>query len=95
MKRRVYDRVGGFDTSLKYQSDLEFCARAFEVHKIKARYIPELWVRMRLGGVTNRSLSTILAGNWESYKALQNLGLKRNPLSYFSVKFASRIKQFL
>ena len=95
MKRRVYKRMQGFDTALKYQSDLEFCARAFEVHKISSRYIPELWVRMRLGGVTNRSLKTIMAGNWESYLALRKLGLKRNPISYFSIKFASRLKQFL
>ncbi len=95
IKRRVYEQVGGFDTSLKYQSDLEFCARLFEIHQISSLYIPELWVRMRLGGVTNNSFRTMLAGNWESYQALRRLGLKRDPLSYFVIKFSSRLRQFL
>jgi len=95
LKKRVYDRVGLFNTSLRYQSDLEFCARAFEVHSIRSRYIDKLWVRMRMGGVTNNSFSTMWKGNWESYKALRALGLKRNPMSYFIVKFAAKIPQFL
>jgi glycosyltransferase involved in cell wall biosynthesis len=94
LKRHVYDKVGLFDTELNYQSDLEFCARAFEVHKIHSRYIPKLWVRMRLGGVTNGSIKTMVAGNWESYLALRRLGLKRDPISYFVVKFASKLPQF-
>lgn len=94
VKKRVYDQVGLFDTQLKYQADLEFCARAFELYAITSRYIPSLWVRMRLGGVTNNSLKTMVAGNWESYQALRRLGLKRNPIIYFSIKFASRLRQY-
>ncbi len=94
LKRRVYDKVGNFNTDLRYQSDLEFCARAFEVHSISSKYIPELWVRMRLGGVTNNSLATMIKGNWESYKALRKLGLKRDPLSYFLIKFGSKLPSF-
>lgn len=94
IKRRVYEKTGLFNTDLKYQSDLEFCTRLFEVHKINSRYIPRLWVRMRLGGTTNGSLKRIIKGNWESYRALKMLGLKRNPISYFFVKFAHRLKQF-
>ena len=94
LKRRVYQTAGVFDTNLKFQSDLEFCARLFEVHKISSLYIPQLWVRMRLGGVTNNSLKTIIEGNWESYLALRKLGLRRDPVSYFWIKFASRLRQF-
>lgn len=94
VKRRVYDQVGLYDTDLDYQADLEFCARAFEVHKISSLYIPNLWVRMRLGGVTNNSFATVFKGNWESYQALKKLGLKRNPVSYFAVKFAAKLPQF-
>ncbi|NND82612.1 MAG: glycosyltransferase [Gammaproteobacteria bacterium] len=95
LKKRVYELAGGFDTSLRYQSDLEFCARIFEIHKISSRYIPKLWVRMRLGGVTNNSFSGLARGNWESYQALKKLGLRRNPISYFAIKFSSRLKQYL
>jgi len=86
LKRRVYENVGLFDTNLRYQSDLEFCARAFEVHAIRSKYIPKLWVRMRLGGVTNNSVSSMVKGNWESYLALRKLGMKKDPISYFVIK---------
>lgn len=94
VKKRVYTKVGFFNTELDYQSDLEFCARAFEIHKINSVYVPKLWVRMRLGGVTNNSFASMWKGNWESYRALKSLGLKRNALSYFIVKFGAKIPQF-
>jgi len=94
LKRHVYDKVGLFNTQLDYQADLEFCARAFELHSINSLYIPKLWVRMRLGGVTNGSIKTMVMGNWESYLALRKLGLKRDPISYFIVKFSSKLPQF-
>ncbi len=94
LRSSVYQTVGTFNTRLHYQADLEFCARLFEIHKISSCYVPKLWVRMRMGGVTNGSINTILRGNWESYLALRKLGLKRNPLSYFFIKFSSRIVQY-
>lgn len=94
LKRHVYDKVGLFNTELDYQADLEFCARAFELHSISSFYIPKLWVRMRLGGVTNGSIKTMVMGNWESYLALRKLGLKRDPISYFLIKFSSKLPQF-
>ena len=95
LKRRVYQTVGLYNTRLKFQADLEFCARAFEVHKISSRFIPKLWVRMRIGGVSNNHLMDVLKGNWESYRALKELGLQKKPLNYFAVKWASKIPQYL
>ena len=95
LRRSVYDRAGLFDTTLRYQADLEFCARIFEKTTISSIYIPELWVRMRMGGVTNGSIKTMWQGNWESYYALRKLGLNTNPVSYFLGKFLPKIKQYL
>jgi len=94
VKKRVYEKVGLFNTELDYQADLEFCARAFEIHQINSIYIPKLWVRMRLGGVTNNSFSTMVKGNWESYQALRAIGLKRNVLWYFLLKFGAKLPQY-
>ena len=93
--RSVYERAGLFDTSMQYQADLEFCARIFEKYKISSIYVPNFWVRMRMGGVTNRSLTTIFRGNWESYQALRKMGLKTACLPYFVKKLAPRIVQYL
>jgi len=94
LKRAAFDKVGLFDQTLRYQADLEFCARAFEKHRLNSRYIPKLWVRMRLGGVSTGSVKTMIKGNWESYLALRKLGLKRDPLTYFLIKFGSKLPSF-
>jgi len=95
VKKRVYEAVGLYNISLGFQADLEFCTRAFEVHHISSRYIPKLWVRMRLGGVTNNRIRDILKGNWQSYQALKRLGLRRGPLSFFVLKWGAKIPQFM
>jgi len=95
VKKRVYKKVGLYDTTLGAQADLEFCARAFEVQKISSRYIPKLWVRMRLGGVTNNRIRGIIKGNWQSYQALKRIGLTRGPVSFFVLKWVPKIPQFL
>lgn len=94
LSRAAYQQVGLYDTRLKYQSDLEFCARAFEVHKIRSHFVPEVWIHMRLGGVSNNSFRTMWQGNWESYFALRRLGLKTNPVTYFFRKFVRKLPQF-
>ncbi|MFT5572306.1 MAG: glycosyltransferase involved in cell wall biosynthesis [Cryomorphaceae bacterium] len=95
MKKRVYQNVGLYNTKLHFQSDLEFCSRAFELHEINSVYVPILWVRMRQGGATNNRLKNIIKGNWESYLALRKLGMRRDLLSYFAIKFCSKLSQFL
>lgn len=94
LRRSVYEKSGLFDTGLRYQADLEFCARVFEITKITSIYIPEIWVRMRMGGVTNRNLKTMWKGNWESYHALRKLGLTASPVRYFLGKFLPKLKQY-
>ena len=93
VKKPVYDRFGGFDIDLKFHADFEHTARLMAVHKIKTRFIPNIWVRMRAGGATNRSIGNVVKGNLESYQACKKLGLKVTPL-YFMTKFLMRIPQF-
>ena len=39
-RRRVYERYGGFDTSLRIQSDFELAMRFLRIHHIHSIYIP-------------------------------------------------------
>jgi len=38
-------------------------------------YLPQVLVRMRVGGASNRSLRHILRKSWEDYRALQANGM--------------------
>ena len=95
LKSRVFQSVGHFRPELGNQADLEFCARAFELHHINTQYSADVWVRMRTGGASQASIASMVKSNWASYLALKKLGLKRDPLSFFLIKFGAKLPQFV
>lgn len=94
VRRSVYQRFGGFDLQYAYQSDFELAMRLLEVHRISSAYVPEIFVKMRMGGTTNKSIGNIFKGNLESYRACKFHGLKVSPVPFFTKKFLSRLPQF-
>ena len=69
--------------------------RFIEKNKIKTRYIPEIWVKMRIGGVSNKSFKNIFILNREILSAFKKHGLSVNPIIFLFNKAVSRFKQFL
>lgn len=72
VRRSVYERLGGFDTRYRIAADYDTVLRFLAVGKIRASYIPEVMVRMRTGGVSNRSLRTILRKSFEDIMIVSN-----------------------
>ena len=95
VKSSVYRRHGNFDTNYKLASDAELMMRFMEVKMIKVKYEPKLWVKFRMGGVSNKSLKNITIQNIEVLKALKNHGLKFNYITFFFKKLILKIKQFV
>ena len=94
VRRSVYERLGNFDLNYHIASDVELMMRFLEIHKIKSRYIPEVWVKMRMGGTTNRNLKNIWLQNKEIFNSFHKNGLSANPIIFFVYKIISRLKQF-
>lgn len=94
VRRSVYEKFGGFDLSYKIAADIELMMRFMEVHKIRVEYIPEVLVKMRMGGTTNKSLKNIAIQNGEILRALKQHGLSANPVRFFMHKISSRGQQF-
>lgn len=93
-RRAVYQRCGGFDLEFRLQADYEMMLRLFEKHHIVSRHVPELWVRMRTGGMSNSSWRNVARGNLEAYRACRKNGFGVTP--FFIVrKIASRLPQFV
>lgn len=90
----VYERLGIFDLSYRIASDVELMMRFLEVHKIRVQHVPEVWVKMRMGGTTNNSLKNIWVQNQEVLRALRSYGLPTNSMRFFGHKLLSRGKQF-
>lgn len=93
VRTAILKKLGGFDTRYRYQSDYELIVRLFLKEHITAAYIPEVLVRMRTGGHTNRSVHNIIKGNLEAYRACRENGIKVSPL-FVLQKMASRLPQF-
>jgi glycosyltransferase involved in cell wall biosynthesis len=71
VRRSVYYRLGRFDTRYHIAADYDIILRFLAVDKIKTVYIPKVLVRMRVGGVSNRSLKTILQKSYEDFYVLK------------------------
>ena len=95
VRRSVYQRLGVFDLSFKIAADFELMARYLAASRISSHYIPEVLVKMRLGGTTNRSLSNILKQNVEIRRALSKNGLHSSLLSFVLNKLVTRAIQFV
>jgi glycosyltransferase len=69
VKREVYEKYGCFNTDFKIAADYELMLRFLERHKISTYYIPEVLIKMRMGGMSNRSLKNLFIKSSEDYKA--------------------------
>jgi glycosyltransferase involved in cell wall biosynthesis len=63
VRRRVYDKLGGFNLALGSAADYELMLRFLLKHRITSTYIPKVLVKMRTGGISNASLSNRIKAN--------------------------------
>ncbi len=69
VRRQAYERHGGFDLAFPMAADFEMSLRLLDVVKLKSVYIPEVLVRMRTGGASNRGFASVVRNNRETAKA--------------------------
>jgi glycosyltransferase len=75
LRRSVYERLGGFDTSYQIAADYDFILRYFSQISKHTAYIPEVLYKMRTGGESNRNLSRITQKSLEDYRAIRSNGV--------------------
>ncbi|MBU3549907.1 glycosyltransferase family 2 protein [Polynucleobacter sp. MWH-Berg-3C6] len=92
VRRTLYKEYGGFNKNYRISADYDSILRFLTTGSFNAAYIPEVLVRMRLGGISNRSFSTIFR------KSLEDLRIARanevGGLGTVLLKNLSKIKQF-
>jgi len=94
LRKSCYEKFGKFDTSFRSAADYELMLRMIHKHKISVAYLPEVLVKMRVGGMSNVSLKNRVKANREDKRAWKVNGLKpglftmiRKPLSKISQFF--------
>lgn len=93
IRRRVIDEWGVFDSRFRIAADYDAMLRYLAQGKIRLAYIPEVLVKMRVGGESNRSLSHILLKSREDYAALRHNGV--GGIGALIWKNLSKLPQFL
>lgn len=71
IKRSVYERLGMFNTLYRIAADYDLVLRFFGKGKLYSSYIPEVMVRMRNGGISNKSITTIIQKSLEDISTLR------------------------
>jgi glycosyltransferase involved in cell wall biosynthesis len=80
LKRSVYQRArlddgGYFDTSFKIAADYDFMMRVLGKLKVDVTYLPQVLVKMRLGGKSNKNISNIIQKSREDLTAMRRNGI--------------------
>ena len=95
VRRELYDRFGGFDLDYSLAADFELMVRLLEVHHVRVRYLPQVLVRMRMGGASNKSIASVIRQNREIWRALHAHRLAGPMLGWVVHKAFLRGRQFL
>lgn len=70
LRREVFQRWGLYDTSFRIAADYDAVLRYLVKGQIQLAYIPEVLVKMRVGGESNRTLGQILRKSREDLHAI-------------------------
>ena len=64
-----------FDTSFKIAADYDFMMRVLGKLKVDVTYLPQVLVKMRVGGKSNKSISNIIKKSHEDLTAMRRNGI--------------------
>lgn len=93
IKREAMISLGLYNTDYQISADYEAILRWFGKGGLSLSYIPEVLVKMRVGGESNRSLGQIIRKSREDYRALRSNGV--GGLQALARKNLSKLPQFL
>lgn len=93
LRREVFERHGLYDQRYRIAADYDAVLRYFSREDLRPVYIPEVLVKMRIGGESNRSLGRILRKSREDYRALK--ANRIGGIAALAWKNVSKVPQFV
>ena len=93
LKRHNYLELGDYRIEMNIAADFELMMRMLQKHQVRSLYFPEILVRMRLGGASNKSIKNILQGYKDIKKAF-NVNQISMPVIYPFYRYLPKIKEF-
>lgn len=71
LRKDVFEKYGTYNQELKISADFEATLRYFSAPDLTFHYLPKVLMRMRTGGVSNKSIGNIIRKVSEDYCALR------------------------
>ncbi|MFN3783324.1 MAG: glycosyltransferase family 2 protein [Spirosomataceae bacterium] len=93
LTKKAYLTYGSYNPVFKSAGDYELMLRMLYKYELKAKYIPQVQMKMRTGGVSNVSLRNRIRANNEDYQAWILNGLTPKWYTRFA-KPLSKIRQW-
>jgi glycosyltransferase len=90
VRRRVFEQFGQYDTSYRVSADYDFILRIFKSGDLIGKYIPQVLVYMRGGGLSSKKYSHIMK---EDYRAIKKNGV--GGVGTLLSKYARSASQYL
>ena len=94
VKREIYEKYGKFNTNFRIAADYELMLRFLEKYRISTYYIPDVLIKMRVGGMSNRSLRNLFIKSSEDYRAWKINNLSGG-VHTILLKNLSKVPQFV
>lgn len=71
VRKKIYEQFGTFDIKFTIAADYDLVLRFLHKQKIKVHYIPQVLVKMRTGGESNKSLKNVIRKSKEDWLAMR------------------------
>lgn len=84
VERKLFAEYGLYSTRYKIAGDFELLMRFLYIHKVKALYVKDVWVKMRMGGVSTAGVKSLLTLNGEILQACKSNEVYTNMLMVYS-----------
>lgn len=94
IKRWAYDCYGYFKTDYAIAADYELLIRFLFTHQLPYAYVPQVWVKMRTGGISTSNLMSNWILNREIVRACAENNISTNLFKVFS-KYFTKIFQLV
>jgi len=94
LRKTIYDDYGVFNLNYKISADYDFILRVFSSETFRFRYIPQLVIKMRIGGESNNGIRSIRNKSMEDYRILKNNKISK-PLWALTCKIMRKLPQFI
>ncbi|EFB7394384.1 TPA: glycosyltransferase family 2 protein [Escherichia coli] len=75
MKRECYSQFGCFSLDYRISADYDSLLRYILKQRILIEYLPKVLVKMRVGGISNRSVSSMVKKSMEDIRVMKQNGI--------------------